>query len=138
MATKKIKFRTPYNYEEEQGKKFPKPTLTEPDLNLTVREILTKFTHGGLPHIGLEGFDDQDVTFDDYQRYMDMDYDLEDMTIDKIRISEIKADVDKTIALKEEKRKKQSKQEAEELQKLRSLRDQYEKGILKKEPDTTE
>ena len=49
------KFRTPYTFKE--GKKDitqvdrSERSLTEPDMNLTVREILTRFTTGNLPDI---------------------------------------------------------------------------------------
>jgi len=88
-----------------------KKSKTEPDLNLTVREILTRFTSGNLPDIQHKKLSEESVTFDDYQNFMDPDYDLADMTQDKIRLLEIKHDVDKAIKIKADRRAAKQKQE---------------------------
>ena len=124
------KFRSPYTYKEEKGKIFTEPSLTEPDLTLSVREIQTKFSHGSLPHIGHIGqTDGEDVSFEDYERYMEMDYDLDDMTIDKLRLIEIHKKVEETTKAKAEKRKAERLAEQKELENLRAHKKKYDEKI---------
>lgn len=103
----KTKFQTPYQFKITplcMEKISDKPSLTEPDLNLSVRQILFKFTHGNLPDIQHDTFSDEKVTFEDYQNYMDKDYDLADMTRDKMRLLEIREQVEEQVKQKQAKK----------------------------------
>jgi hypothetical protein len=120
-----------YQYKPVSGKDFTNiPSMTEPDLALSVREIQTKFSSGSLPHVGFIGqTDDERITFDDYQRWMSMDYELDDVTNDMLRLIEIQNDVNKVIDAKTEKRKKIALAEKDELDYLRGLKKMYEEKM---------
>lgn len=128
--------RTPYNYKHSSSDielvNKANKSLTEPDMNLTVREILTRFTTGNLPAISHNPqFADGEITFEDYLNVHDLDYDLADATRDKIRLMEIKAEVDASINLKKlakENILKQEKLEFEEFKKIKAEAAKMEKA----------
>lgn len=121
------KIKSIYDYKEEEGKVFTQPSLTEPDLSLTVRELLQMHTHGGLPDVHILGQNDgEEITFDDYQRFMDLDYDLPDLTQDKLRLMELKEETDKAIAAKVKKRQDAELAEKKELEQLREYKKRLE------------
>lgn len=141
MAVAKY-IRTPYNYKhlstDHENIDRTKHSLTQPDMNLTVRELLTRFTTGNLPDIsktplGIEG--DEELTFDMYSHIDDPDYDLADATRDKLVLMEKKLEVDKAIQAKEKLRKELREKEMREFEAFKKLK---ESGKLKSAENKSE
>lgn len=115
--------RTPYNYKhlssDHEVIDRTKKSVTEPDMNLSVRELLTRFTTGNLPDISkipLGSDPGEELTFESYLDINDPDYDLADSTRDKNRLMELKEIVDKSIAKKLQVRKEQNEKEKREFE----------------------
>jgi len=84
-------FKTHYNFEfnktQHCEKQEDNKSLTVPDMSYTVREMMEKFTTGGMPDVQRLGDYDENASFEDA---VELDQDLVDVMIGRQNILELK------------------------------------------------
>lgn len=134
----KTRIRTQLNYNNAKNTDvfeiLTGQSLTEQSASISPREIMYRFTSGNLPEIQREDMgEDEPLTFDDYKNYHDLDYELSDLTRDRIRLLELKEEVETSLKAKEKIRKQKLQQELEEFKQYKKLQEigDNEKAELK-------
>ncbi len=140
MVAKNIRTQLNYNSKVKNSERHEiciGQSLTEQSASISPREIMYRFTSGNLPEIQKDHIEEQEpLTFEDYQNYHDMEYELSDLTRDRIRIQELKQEVEISLKAKEDLRKKRNQKElAEILNYKKLLEEAKEKEKLNKTPD---
>lgn len=114
-------------------------SLTEQSASISPREIMYRFTSGNLPEIQRDHIEEEEpLTFDDYKNYHDMEYDLSDLTRDRIRLLELKEEVETSLNAKKLIRQKRNQKELEEFKNYKKLQKEAEeqkKVELKNTPE---
>ena len=84
MVAKNIRTQLNYNTKVKDSERHEiciGQSLTEQSASITPREIMYRFTSGNLPEIQKEHLEEQEpLTFEDYENYHDMEYELSDLT----------------------------------------------------------
>jgi hypothetical protein len=106
-------------------------SLTEENASISPREIMYRYTSGNLPEIRREDTGEDDpLTFDDYDHYHDPDYELSDLTRDRIALFKKKDEVEKSLARKRELRREKDLREKEEFDNWKKLKEEAEKRTV--------
>lgn len=92
-------FRTQFNYNGDRGERNNGlASMTVPDQSYTVRELLQKFTSGGMPDVAKVPQYEEDPDFDDIDPTRLPDFDLADLTELQLELDQRKATLDAYIA----------------------------------------
>lgn len=94
-----MNFNHQYNYEPqpEYYEENTQPSLTVPDQSYTIKELLMRFTSGGMPDIAKTGTYEDDPSFEDIDPTRLGDFDLADLTELQIELDQKKAWLDAEI-----------------------------------------
>jgi len=94
-----MNFNHQYNYvpHPEYYETNNEPSLTVPDQSYTIKELLMRFTSGGMPAIAKTGTYEEDPTFEDLDPTRLGDFDLADLTELQIEFEQKKAWLDAEI-----------------------------------------
>jgi len=113
-------FKTHYNFKYDKAihteKKSELPSDTVPDMSYSVREMLEKFTTGGMPDVKQLGEYDENATFSDA---LELDQDLVDVMIGRQKVTDLKEKLRDELAKAKNVKQQNYKKwlEAQELQK---------------------